>query len=154
MKIIGGNFKKISIKKYKEITHPIKINTNIEIKDVRKTELDLFKGKDLFTFDYLFRIVYEPDFAEIEFDGGLLVLIEDPAILKEVIKEWKNKQVPEDIKFVLMNIIFGKCNLKALQLEEDLGLPAHLPSPKITKPEQQGASEGENKSKGKAGYIN
>ena len=154
MKVVGGNFKKILVKKNKEVVHPVKINTNIEIKDIRKTELDFFKGKELFTFDYLFKIVYDPDFAEIEFEGGILILIEDQTILKDILKEWKNKQVPEDIKFVLMNIIFNKCNLKALQLEEDVGLPAHLPNPQIKKPEGAPSGEKKDKERGKAGYIN
>jgi hypothetical protein len=154
MKVVGGNFKRILVKKNKDVVSPIKINTNIEIKDIRQTELDFFKGKDLFTFDYLFKIVYEPDFAEIEFEGGILILIEDQTILKDILKEWKNKQVPEDIKFVLMNIIFNKCNLKALQLEEDVGLPPHLPSPQIKKPEKASGSEKGDKGKGKAEYIN
>jgi len=131
MRVIGFNFKEISIEKKKEINNELKINTNIDVKDLKKEELDLFKDKDIFNLEYEFKILYEPDFAELVFKGGILVLIEDKKLVKNIEKQWKDKKIIPELKVPILNLIFSKCNLKALQLEEDMGLPPHIPSPRI-----------------------
>lgn len=133
MRVIGFNFDKISIeKKKKQREGQLRINTNIEIIDLHKEEVDIFKDRDVYNFEYEFKINYEPNFAEIIFKGGVLTLIEDKDILDEIKKEWKDKKLPEKIKLSLMNLIFSRCNLKALQLEEDMGITPHIPSPRFT----------------------
>jgi hypothetical protein len=131
MKIIGLNYKKISIEKIKDIEAGVKINTHIGITDIQKRDLELFKSQDLAHFEYEFKINYEPGFASILFEGSLLVLIEDPQQAKNLFKEWKNKKIPEEIRKEILNLVLAKCNLKALQLEEDFNLPSHLPFPQI-----------------------
>jgi hypothetical protein len=131
MKVIGFNYKKVFIEKKKEIDTKFNINTNIQIKNISKTDIELFKGKDVLNFDFEFKIIYEPDFAELLFQGTTLVYFSDSKLAGNVLKSWKNNELHEDIKVQLMNIIFSKSNLKALQLEEDLNLPPHLPSPII-----------------------
>jgi len=131
MEIIGFNFNKISIEKKKEIDRSVKINTNLEIKDLRKETIDLFKGKDTYSFSFQFKISYTPGYAESLFEGAILTILE-PKLAKRILKEWKTKKIPEEIRTPLFNLIMSKCNLKALQLEEDLNLPKHLPLPRIT----------------------
>ena len=41
----------------------------------------------------------------------------------------EEKKIPEKFKEIIFNSIFRKCNLKALQFEEELNLPPHLPLP-------------------------
>ena len=136
MKVIGFNFKKISIEKKKDISSNVNLNFNIDIKDVKQPKIDIFQGKNLFSFEYEFKLKYEPDYAEIIFHGDFLVLIEENKLAKEIEKEWKNKRIPDEVSIPLHNIIIARCNLKALQLEEDLGLPTHSPYPKVSKPKE------------------
>ena len=42
------------------------------------------------------------------------------------------KKVEEELRLPLMNIIFARCNLKAMELEEAVNLPFHIPTPKFT----------------------
>jgi len=135
MRVIGFSFNQISIEKKKELDRNIKINTNIDIKDISFPKLDLFQTKEVANFEYNFKIFYE-DCAELIFKGTILVLIEDKKQFEELKKSWKTKKIDDKLRIPLMNIILSKCNLKALQLEEDLGLPAHLPAPRITSSEK------------------
>ncbi len=135
MKLVGFNFTKISTEKKKEITKDLKVNTNIEIKNIEDQKSDIFKDKDLMKFDYVFEINYEPDFAKLNFQGAILILFDKEDNLKEVKEKWKDKKIPEDIRIYLMNVILSRCNIRSLQLEEDLGIPFHIPVPRVTKQE-------------------
>ena len=46
-------------------------------------------------------------------------------------KDWKKKKFNHPVKLPLFNFIMEKCNLKALQLEEEVSLPFHIPMPKL-----------------------
>jgi len=135
MDIVGFSFNKISINRKKKAEAQIKINTNLEIKAIEKENADLFRGKEVFGFPFEFKVNYEPGFAEIIIEGSILSVLE-PNSAKNLLKEWKKKKIPDEIRIPLFNIILSKCNLKALQLEDDLNLPFHLPLPRLKKSEQ------------------
>jgi len=153
MRVIGFNFSKISIDKKKEPEKGMKINTNIEIKELEKKDIDVFKDKDVFDMAYEFKINYSEDIAELVFNGSILILIENEEIVKNIEENWKDKKLPENLRIPLMNVIFSRCNLKALQLEEDLGLPQHLPSPKIASQPGSASSAGSVDSTSSAGSV-
>jgi len=135
MRVIGFSFKKISIKKNKEIGKEINIDTDIQIKDIQKKTTDLLKNQDILNIDYEFKISYLPDFADILFNGNVAILMEkdDEELMKKIIKNWKSKKVEDDLKLPLLNIIFARCNLKAMELEEAVNLPFHIPTPQFSK---------------------
>jgi hypothetical protein len=133
IKLIGFGLKKISGKKNKEIEKELNIKSNVEIEEIKKQEIKLIKEGETFEFKFKFKIEYEPGYGLIEFEGVLLILIEDKKLAEELVKAWKEKMIPEDFKIVLMNLIFSKCYLKSLQIEEDLNLPYHIPIPKFSK---------------------
>jgi hypothetical protein len=60
----------------------------------------------------------------------------DQKIAKEVVKEVKEKKMSDEFKVSAFNFILRKVNLKAAQLEEDLGLPAHFQMPSLKLPEK------------------
>lgn len=133
MKVIGFNFKRISIEKKKEVESKVNVNTNIHIKDIEKQEIDIFHGKEVINFEYEMKLKYELDFAEMIFEGNILVYFEDFEQSKKILKEWKAKNIPEEVKLSLVNLIFLKCSLKALQFEEDFNLPYHITMPVFSK---------------------
>jgi hypothetical protein len=133
IKFVGFNFKKISVEKNKEIKKGVTVSQNVEIKYIKDQKSDLFSNNNLIYFEYEFKINYNPEYAQLVFSGGILAIIENKDLLKQIKDQWKEKKVPEDVRLILMNAIFSKCNLKALQLEEDLNLPSHFPFPKISK---------------------
>ena len=139
MQIIGFNFEKISAeRKPKKIIKNLEINSNINIKNISKEDLDIIKDKPALKFEFEFSISYKPEIAKILFQGFILGIVEKDES-KDILKKWKNKKIPEEIRIPLFNLILTKSNVKALQLEEELGLPTHIPLPKI-KPEKQNKS--------------
>ena len=130
MQVIGFNFEKIKAERKKDIKGNLEIKSNIELKEVTQEKLELVKDKDVIKFSFLFSVNYKPDFADIILEGFVLVILEKEKI-KEVLKRWKDKKVPDDIRLPLFNLILTKCNLKALQFEEEFGLPTHIPMPRL-----------------------
>lgn len=133
MRLVGFNFNKISSEKFKELSGDLKFNTKIDISSVSPLKSDLIKIKDEpIKVDFVYSILYEPEFAKIELAGTMILSVE-PKIARDILRGWKDKEINEDFKLFIFNIILRKANIKALGLEEDLNLPSHLPLPALTK---------------------
>lgn len=131
MKLVNFNFTKISIERFKDKADSIKFNTKIDISSIESLKSDILKIKDeLIKIDFLYTVLYEPDFAKIEI-GGTIILSVEPKIAKEILKGWKDKQTSEEFRVAIFNVILKKSNIKALQLEDELGMPTHIPLPSI-----------------------
>ena len=137
MKVIGFNFDKISVERHKERPENLKITTNIDVSDIKETKSDMIKTKEeLIQAKFSYGVKYEPGFATIGLSGNILfALPEDKA--KEVLKEWKKKAMPEDFKLAIFNVVLRKSALKALQLEEEMNLPLHIPLPSFKNPKEK-----------------
>jgi len=137
MKVVGFNFNKISVERIEPLTEGIKINTKIDISQIEQIKPDLFKAKEeLVRVDFIYSIDYDPNFAKVELKGNIIISLE-PKISKNLLSQWKDKKMPEDFKMELFNFILRKANVKALQLEDELNLPLHMPFPKIGKQENK-----------------
>ena len=131
MKLIGFNFSKISIEKKSDKKENLKINTNINIVDISEIKTNFFNSKEtLLGVQFNYTIDYSSNIAKIFFEGNILLSI-DPKEAKEILKEWKSKKLQDNFRNIVFNIVFRKCNIKALQLEDEMNLPLHLPMPII-----------------------
>lgn len=130
-KIVGFNLSKVSIEREKGIKGKIEIKSNLNITDIKKENLEISKENEVLAFEFSFTINYEPKIAEIVFQGDVLLMV-SPAESKEILKKWKKKEILDSIRLLLFNIILTKCNIRALQLEEELNLPTHIPLPKLS----------------------
>lgn len=129
MHVIGFNFEKINAERHGNVKGKLELNSNISISDITEDEIEQISKKPLkFSFDV--DIIYNPDFAKISFKGFLIALFDEKQ-KKEILSSWKEKKVVESIREEIMNIIFIKTNLKAFQLAEELGLPLHMPFPRL-----------------------
>jgi hypothetical protein len=136
MKLLGFNFDKISIEKLSGKLENLKIDTQIDIPEIKSVDSDLFKIKeDLLGIRFVFKINYEPECAKVELLGNLLLSV-DSKTSKDVLKQWKEKKMPDDFRVTLFNLILRKSSLQALKLEEELNLPLHLPFPSIRMSEE------------------
>lgn len=127
MRLMGFNFTKISAERLKDKAESIKFNTKINLSSIESVNSSTLKIKEEIVkigFDYT--LIYEPDFAKIEISGNALFAV-DSKISKESIKNFKEKGLQEDFKIFVLNVLLKKVNLKALQLEEELNIPFHLP---------------------------
>ncbi len=134
MQVIGFNFKKIQAEKKNLSKDKLTIDSNVNIQNITEEKIEAVKDKPVLKFDFNFTVNYKPDVAEIKLQGMVLLMVEKDQS-KMIFKKWKNKEVLEEIRVPLFNLILTKCNLKALMLEEELSLPTHIPLPRI-KPQQ------------------
>jgi len=130
MQVIGFNFEKISAERKKAPEGKIEIKSNINIKSISPEKIELIKDKDVLKFSFEFTIDFSPNIAELKFEGSVLAIIEKEKV-KDILKKWKTKKIIEEVRLPLFNLILTKSNLKALQFEEELNLPTHVPLPRI-----------------------
>lgn len=130
MAIAGINFDKILVEKLKKIEAPLKINSNLSLKDVSK-EKDSEKSMALLRFDFVFGLDYSPKQAVLEIKGHVFVKDKEKQV-DDVLSVWKktNKVSPALAEQVL-NVILMKCNIKALLLTQEFGLPPHIKMPTV-----------------------
>ena len=131
MKIIGFNFDKIHIEKISDTRKDLKINTNVDITDVKSSKQKLFQTKEeVIEIKFSYEVDYSPDIAKISLSGHVVLLI-DSKTAKKFVKEWKNKKLPEEHRLIIFNVIMKKSNLKAIQLEDEMNLPLHISLPSV-----------------------
>lgn len=134
MPIIGFNFTKISVeRKEGDFSGKINIGNNISVKDVVQNDLALGNAKQKgikFTFD--FNVNYEPKIAEILMAGDILY-INDAKKIDDILNLWKkDKKVLPEITAEILNAALMRCNIQALILSRDMGLPAPIPLPRVS----------------------
>lgn len=129
-KILAFNFTKISAERESKIDNVKNINVNIKFKDIGKEKLDFMKESDALKISFEFTIEYEPKKAFITFEG-IIIMGATPELLKKTLEDWKNNKINEEMKKPIYSLIFNKCTLKALNLEEQLNLPTHIKIPQL-----------------------
>ena len=132
MPVIGFHLTKISVERKDRITGQVNVKTNLKISDVKEEERIAEVAKDMTSlrFDFEFKIDYEPKAANLLFVGHVLDVEKDEDA-KKILKNWKNKKIDDELRLRISNHVWLRCNIKALLLEEEIGLPIHLPLPRL-----------------------
>lgn len=137
MRLIGFSLNKIHVEKFPKKFENVNINTKIDVLSIEEAKSEFFKFKEeAIVVNFSFIVMYEPELATIDLSGSLILAV-DSKISKEVLKSWKDKKLPEEFRILLFNLILKKSTLKALQLEEELNLPAHIPFPSFKKQDKE-----------------
>ncbi len=135
MPIVGFNLTNVQAQKFKPLdtkNKEIKINSNLGITDIKEEKLPTGRTKtDGLRFDFEFKLDYQPEIAKITIEG-FIYYMDDPKLLKEIRDRWnKDKIIPIDIKTQILNTVLLKASIKALQLEQEINLPPHMPFPSL-----------------------
>lgn len=137
MQLIGFNFTKVSAFKSQNFPEKNKISTNIEFLNIEKENIPMLKEQEAIKISFQFLVTYtEPESkneskrAEVLFEGTMIVSGSSEEI-KNTLKNWKKKEIPSAFKIPLFNTILKRCSIKALDLEEQLNLPPHIPFPQV-----------------------
>lgn len=129
MKILGFNFTKLHAEKFSIETKGVKIGTHIDLSEIKEIKTDFFSSKEkVLGIKFLYEIDYGPNFAKIKLSGNILVSTDEQEFNK-VLEGWKGKNLPEEFRLNIFNLILKKSSLKALQLEEELNIPLHIAMP-------------------------
>jgi hypothetical protein len=139
--IVGLRFNKILVEKdtSKDKAKISKIETKTDIINVEEEKIDMNDKKAL-KFNFLFNAIYHPEISKLTFEGSVLFL-ESPDQVDKILDSWKKKDLPVEIRVDILNTIFNKCNLKALELEQDFNLPPHFPLPKFSTKDKENPNE-------------
>ena len=132
MSIAGIQFTKIVLDKKSPAKGKVSVNNNVAVKEVSKTDLSFGAAKqNALRFDFEFKVLYEPNIAEMLF-SGFLTYFEKPEVIEEVLKSWKkDKKVPKEIMTPILNNVMAKCNIEALILSREVNLPPPMPMPRV-----------------------
>ncbi len=141
MKILGLNFTKLNAEKFSVETKGVKIGTHIDLSEIREVKTDFFSSKEkVLGIKFSYEIDYEPNFAKIKLTGNILASV-DGQQSDKILEGWKTKNLPEDFRLSIFNLILRKSSLKALQLEEELNIPLHIAMPFLKKQESESQSD-------------
>lgn len=137
MPILGVNFTKIEAERKNIPKGNVNISSNISIKGVEKNEFKL-PGQESIKIEFVFSADYNPDIGSIIVEGET-IFVDEPKKLEGILSQWKkDKKLPEDILARVMNSLLEKCNIEALILGKEVGLPPSLnmPTVKVEKKEK------------------
>ncbi len=131
MQIISFNFDKIMAeRKSREAKQGLKIESSMNIREIEEEKIPGIKDQQVMRLVFDFSTTYDKDYARIDFTGTILIAVEKGSF-KTFLKMWKEKNVDEQTRIPVVNLILTRCNLRSLQLEDELGLPLHIPLPKV-----------------------
>ncbi len=66
MRLIGFNFNRIGIERFKDKSESIKFNTKIDLLSIDTLKSDFLKTKEeIIEIDFGYSILYEPDYAKV-----------------------------------------------------------------------------------------
>jgi hypothetical protein len=133
MPVITVGFNKILVERKEDAKgRPLKVSSNVSVKDAVKTELQLGTARqDAVRFSFVFVTKYEPNHAEITLQGDLIFLAPNEKV-EAILKEWKkDKKVPKDVMAEVVNNLLSRCNIEALILSREMNLPSPIPMPSV-----------------------
>ena len=139
MSVVSFNFDKILVDKRKPLEPPIKVDTGMQIVDIKEEDVSSDKGetKKVLRFFYEYTVEYQPKQAVMEIAGSLLY-VDKPEVLKEIMDEWKKTQkFSTEITKQVLNNVLVRCQIKGLSLAADVGLPPQVRLPMITSRDSQ-----------------
>tara|TARA_Y100000310_G_scaffold330239_1_gene401557 strand:- start:818 stop:1222 length:405 start_codon:yes stop_codon:yes gene_type:complete len=130
MSMLGINLSKIEAERKAPVRGKISIKNNIAIKDVKKQELKI-QNQESVKVEFEFTAKYEPNIGDIIINGDT-VIVDTPEKIKEILDQWKkDKKLPEDLLSQVMNGLLSRCNIEAIVLGREVGLPPTLNMPKV-----------------------
>ncbi len=137
MTIVAVNLRSIEASKDENVKGDVEINNNVTPLNVREQDMPgIGQNGIAIEFQYISKYTCATKtLGEIKIKGEVYYIGED---CKEIVKKWKkDKEIPEDQYLVIINTIFRRCAIKALQLAEDIQLPPPIGLPFAKKPEKR-----------------
>src|SRR3989338_358243 len=129
MPIVGFNFTKMNIERKDKFNND-KINSNLNITHVEQEQLTIGPSEEILKFIFEFSVNYGTA-GDTLLEGHVLYM-DSPEKIKEYLSSWeKDKSIPTDIMSQILNTILFKCNVKALNLSQEVNLPPHIQLPRV-----------------------
>ncbi|MCR4285165.1 MAG: hypothetical protein NUV97_03935 [archaeon] len=123
LKLMGSRITKVNGERVEDFDGKLEIKTNIHIISVEKIK----EAKDTLKVKYGFGINYG-GLGNVSIEG-LLFISSDQKTLKDIQKNINSQKVESKEQIILMNSIFQRASVRAIEIEEELGLPIHIRLP-------------------------
>lgn len=131
MPIVGFNFTKINIEKKDRMGSGERINSNVNITNVEQEKLNLGPSEEILRFNFEFTVDYASA-GEAKL-SGYVAYLDSPEKIKEYLSSWEaNKTIDPATLSSILNTILFKCNIKTLNLSQEVNLPPHIQLPRVT----------------------
>ena len=130
MKYTGFKLNKIEAERFEgDQQGNINVNSNFNLGKSKKEDVKDSK-RTVFGFDFTYVIKYE-EFATLSFKGTVFIEFEqeDKALIKQIESSETTKD--NDLRKFILDIVLAKTHVESLHLEEKLGLPFHIQSPRV-----------------------
>jgi len=141
MQVIGFTLTKIFAEKKADVKRSA-ITNDIAFTNFEKDKVPFLKDTETAKISFKYNLNYEDqekkgasDHGELSFEGKLVLSVNKDE-LKNITKTWKKKQLPDEMKIPLFNLILKKCTPRAVSLQDEIGLPSHVRIPRLTPKEQ------------------
>jgi hypothetical protein len=143
MKIIGFIFTKLHANRKPEFKSRTTREIKVDFIDVKEEKNEELRADIINSVSFSYSVQYnEPEakkaniLAEVLIEGKVIISL-DKNEAKEFSKSWKKKDINPVFKAALFNVILRKCTPRALDLEDHLNLPSHLPFPQVKLQQKQ-----------------
>jgi hypothetical protein len=131
MAIVGINLTKISSEKTGDVKGKISVRNNVIIRSVEEASFGLAMKQKGINIGFSFNSTYEPSVGKIEIEGKVLAL-ESEENAKAIMAGWTSaKKIHPVLMQQVFTTVLRKCNIKALMLSEELGLPSPIKLPEV-----------------------
>lgn len=137
MRIIGFNFTKVSAERFLGKAMGADRSTNIEFQNIEKEDNRIAKDdSEMLKVSFKFSVIYgekdkkDSSSAEVVL-SGFIILMANKEESKDLQEAWKKKELSASFRVPIFNFILKKCSIRALQLEDELNLPLHVPMPQL-----------------------
>ncbi len=132
MALVGFNFLKISAERKAELKGKIGVSNNVVLKKVSKSQIGISLEKEqAIEIEFAFTSTYSPEVGKIEMVGKIL-LLEPKDVAEKIVAEWeKTKKLPPLMMQQVFTTILRKCNIQAIVMAEEIGLPSPIKLPEV-----------------------
>lgn len=138
MAIVGFNFTKLNIENKGVFKANEKVSSDLKLVDILPEKTAVEESKDLVKFMFEFSIDYAGSGYAVL--AGDVVYLDEPERIKEILKTWAEQHaVKAELLQQILNTVLFKCNIKALTMSQDVGLPPHFKLPRV----EQGTEQAE-----------
>ena len=127
MPVISFDIDRLLAERIAQVTKDIKVENNMKLSNVSLVP----KRDNLLKFEFEFTTEYKQDVGNMKINGHLLFR-EETKKIKEIMDTWtKTKKLDKELMTLITNFILIKCNIKALELSQQVNLLPHIRLPLV-----------------------
>ncbi|MBI5392148.1 hypothetical protein HZB00_04055 [Candidatus Woesearchaeota archaeon] len=136
MALAGFHFSKFTVERLKVFQPSDQISTDVKVTDIVSEDI----GNNELLVKFIFEFSTKYGSAGNALLAGQVLYVEPTDKGKQIVESWqKEKKTDADLLQQVLNTILFRCNIKCLELANEVGLPPHfdLPRFQFNKPEEK-----------------